>query len=72
MAVSPEQRLLVLETLIAVDRMLDGLGPRTRAIFLMAQLEGASYVAIAERQQVSVTTIKKHMVRAMTHCLALL
>lgn len=72
LAISPEQRLLVLETLVAVDRMLNGLGPRTRSIFLMAQLEGLSYVAIAECLQVSVTTIKKHMVRAMTHCLALL
>ncbi|MCB5191003.1 sigma-70 family RNA polymerase sigma factor [Methylobacillus arboreus] len=71
-AISPEQRMLVLETLVAIDRMLDDLGPRTRDIFLMAQLEGLSYVAIAERLQVSVTTIKKHMIRAMTHCLVVL
>ena len=71
-AISPEQRMLVLETLMTIDRLLDGLGPRTRDIFLMAQLEGLSYVAIAENLQVSVTTIKKHMIRAMAHCLALL
>ncbi|AIR89239.1 sigma-70 family RNA polymerase sigma factor [Pseudomonas cremoricolorata] len=70
-AISPETRLLIIETLVAVDALLDGLGERTRAIFLAVQLEGLSYVAAAERFAVSVTTVKKHMVRALTHCLLL-
>ncbi|CAI8772457.1 MULTISPECIES: sigma-70 family RNA polymerase sigma factor [Pseudomonas] len=70
-AESPESRLLILETLLAVDQMLDGLGERTRTIFLTVQLEGLSYVATAERLGVSVTTVKKHLIRAMTHCLLL-
>ncbi|WP_433885370.1 sigma-70 family RNA polymerase sigma factor [Pseudomonas vranovensis] len=70
-AESPESRLLILETLLAVDQMLDGLGERTRSIFLAVQLEGLSYVATAERLGVSVTTVKKHLIRAMTHCLLL-
>ena len=69
--ISPETRLMILETLVAVDTLLDGLGERTRRIFLAVQLEGLSYVATAERLQVSVTTVKKHMIRAMTHCLLL-
>lgn len=69
--ISPETRLLILETLTAVDAMLDNLGERTRSIFLMLQLEGLSYIAAAERLGVSVTTVKKHMIRAMTHCLLL-
>ncbi|WEK07711.1 MAG: sigma-70 family RNA polymerase sigma factor [Candidatus Pseudomonas colombiensis] len=69
--ISPETRLLILETLTAVDAMLDDLGERTRTIFLTLQLEGLSYVATAERLGVSVTTVKKHMIRAMTHCLML-
>jgi RNA polymerase sigma-70 factor (ECF subfamily) len=69
--ISPETRLLILETLTAVDAMLDNLGERTRSIFLMLQLEGLSYIASAERLGVSVTTVKKHMIRAMTHCLLL-
>ncbi|MCS5515550.1 sigma-70 family RNA polymerase sigma factor [Pseudomonas qingdaonensis] len=68
---SPETRLLILETLVAVDTLLDGMGERTRQIFLAVQLEGLSYVATAERMGVSVTTVKKHMIRAMTHCLLL-
>lgn len=70
-AESPESRLLILETLLAVDQMLDGLGERTRSILLAVQLEGLSYVATAERLGISVTTVKKHLIRAMTHCLLL-
>lgn len=68
---SPETRLLILETLVAVDTLLDGLGERTRNIFLAVQLEGLTYTATAERLGVSLNTVKKHLARAMTHCLLL-
>ena len=71
MDISPEKRLLILETLVAIDSMLDGLGERTRQIFLSVQLAGLSYVATGKRLGVSVTTVKKHVIRAMTHCLLL-
>ena len=71
MDISPEKRLLILETLVAIDSMLDGLGERTRQIFLSVQLECLSYVATGKRLGVSVTTVKKHVIRAMTHCLLL-
>lgn len=66
--ISPEARAEIFETLLAIDAMLDRLGPRTREIFLMAQIEGLSYVEIGQRLRVSVTTIKKHLVRALVHC----
>ena len=69
--VSPEARTLIIEALLEIDRLLDGLGARTREIFLMAQLDGLSYVEIGRRLDVSVTTVKKHAVRALTHCLML-
>ncbi|HDS1736951.1 MULTISPECIES: sigma-70 family RNA polymerase sigma factor [Pseudomonas] len=69
--VSPESRLLIIETLLEIDRLLDGLGGRTREVFLMAQLDGLSYVEIARRLDISLTTVKKHAVRALTHCLLL-
>ncbi|MNW07727.1 putative RNA polymerase sigma factor FecI [compost metagenome] len=72
MAVSPETRELIIETLMEIDRLLDGLGERTREIFLLAQLDGLSYVDIGRRLQVSVNTVKKHAVRALTHCLLLI
>lgn len=69
--ISPQTRLIILETLTAVDAMLDGLGERTRQIFLAIQLEGLTYIAAGERLGVSVTTVKKHMTRAIAHCLLL-
>lgn len=69
--ISPETRLLIFETLVAVDTLLDGLGERTRQIFLAVQLEGLNYVATAARYGVSVTTVKKHLIRAMIRCLLL-
>jgi len=67
--VSPEARFLIIETLLEIDRLLDGLGARTREIFLLAQLDGLSYVEIGRQLNVSVNTVKKHAVRALTHCL---
>ncbi|MNN78537.1 putative RNA polymerase sigma factor FecI [compost metagenome] len=69
--ISPETRTLIIETLMEIDRLLDGLGGRTREIFLLAQLDGLSYVEIGRRLNVSVNTVKKHAVRALTHCLLL-
>lgn len=66
---SPEQRWLLLETLQALDELLDGLAPLIRRAFLLSQLEGLGYAAIAERLQVSERTIKRYMAQAYEHCL---
>lgn len=44
---SPEQQLLILETLQQIDSMLDGLTKPVREAFLLAQLDGLSYVQVA-------------------------
>jgi RNA polymerase sigma-70 factor (ECF subfamily) len=67
--ISTETRLLIIETLVENDRLLDGLGGRTREIFLMAQLDGLSYVEIGRQLKVSVNTVKKHAARALMQCL---
>lgn len=67
--ISPEMRLLVIETLYEIDVMLDGLGHNVRQAFLMSQLEGLSYAAIAEQLSVSVSSVKKYMARATEQCL---
>jgi RNA polymerase sigma factor (sigma-70 family) len=69
--VSPEVRLSILEMLVSVDSLLDDLGKRTREIFLSVQLDGDTYATVAERLGISVTTVKNHLVRAMTECLLL-
>ena len=40
---SLEEQALVMERLVRLDRMLDGLGRKVKAAFLMAMIEGASY-----------------------------
>jgi RNA polymerase sigma factor (sigma-70 family) len=70
--VSPEARSIIIETLLEIDALLDGLGSRGREIFLMAQLDGLSFVEIGRRLELSTNTVRKHFVRAMTHCLLLI
>ena len=66
---SPEQRWLLLETLQALDELLDGLPAPVRRAFLWSQLEGVGYREIAERLQVSERTVKRYMAQAYEHCL---
>lgn len=66
---SPEQRWLLLETLQALDELLDGLPQVVRRAFLWSQLEGLGYREIAERLQVSERTVKRYMAQAYEHCL---
>lgn len=70
--ISPETRVLILETLLEIDRMLDNLGARGREIFLLAQLDGLSQVEIGKRLGISTNTVRKHLVRALTQCLLLI
>ncbi|MGL4316025.1 MAG: sigma-70 family RNA polymerase sigma factor [Pseudomonas sp.] len=70
--ISPEARVLILETLLEIDRMLDGLGARGREIFLLAQLDGLSHVEIGRRLGLSTNTVRKHLLRALTQCLLLI
>ena len=66
---SPEQRWLLLETLQALDELLDGLPAAVRRAFLLSQLEDLPYREIAERLHVSERTIKRYMAQAYEHCL---
>ncbi|GGB97435.1 RNA polymerase sigma factor [Oxalicibacterium flavum] len=69
-APSPETRMLVLEALTAVSRVLDGLSPRVRDIFLLSQLDGLPYAEIAARHGMTVNAVQKSMIRAYQHCYA--
>jgi RNA polymerase sigma-70 factor (ECF subfamily) len=70
-APSPESRLIFLEALISIDRMLDALKPRVRTAFLWAQLEGLTCPQIAERLGVSLATAERYVATALRHCYAL-
>jgi RNA polymerase sigma factor (sigma-70 family) len=69
LAPSPEERALIIETLMQIDALLDGLSPKARKAFLLSQLEGLSYADIAVQLEVSVSMVKKYMLQAMTHCM---
>ena len=66
---SPEQRWLLLETLHALDELLDGLPRPVRLAFLWSQLEGIDYATIGTRLAVCERTVKRYMAKAYEHCL---
>ncbi|QEY71990.1 sigma-70 family RNA polymerase sigma factor [Pseudomonas denitrificans (nom. rej.)] len=72
LAPSPEQRYLVLETLHEVDALLARLPEPVRQAFLLAQIEGLKYEAIAQRLGVSLGSVKRYMQQAFRHCLELM
>jgi len=71
MAPSPEERLLILQTLHQIDAMLDGLPPKVREAFLLSQLDGLTYAQAAERLGVTERTIKRFMAQAFAQCIVL-
>ncbi|MFZ4289578.1 sigma-70 family RNA polymerase sigma factor [Variovorax sp. HJSM1_2] len=72
LAMSPEDRLQLLQTLDEIDAMLDGMAPKAREAFVLSQLEGLSYAHIAERLQLSERTIKRYMAQGFERCLAVI
>ena len=68
---SPERQLLVLETLQQLDAMLDSLPSKVREAFLLAQLDGLTYVQVGARLGVTERTIKRYMAQAFEQCILL-
>ena len=68
---SPEQQLLVLEALQEVDAMLNGLPPKVRLTFIMAQIEGLTYAEVAAQLNISLRSVKRYMAQAMAECIVL-
>lgn len=69
---SPETQAIVVETLLQIDRLLDGLPPQTRQVFLLAQLDGLTLQQIATQTGLAVITVRRHMQRAMVACMSAL
>jgi RNA polymerase sigma-70 factor (ECF subfamily) len=69
---SPEDRLAVLETLTEIDGILDRLPSKARQVFLLAQLDGLCYADICALLNLSLSTVKRHMVLAFRRCLVAL
>jgi len=68
---SVEEQHLILESLQQIDRLLQHMPAQTRAIFLLAQLDGLTYQHIADQLGLSLITVKRHMRKAYLACLSL-
>ncbi len=67
-ALSPEDQAILLETLVELDRLLDGLPTIVRRAFLLTQLDGQTHAHVAQTLDISVPTVKRYIVKAMQQC----
>lgn len=67
---SPESRLVFLQTLVEIDRLLDQLRPPERSAFLLAQLDGLTCPQIAQRLGLSLATVERYIAKALRCCYA--
>ncbi|WP_407315123.1 sigma-70 family RNA polymerase sigma factor [Pseudomonas sp. nanlin1] len=65
---SEEHRAIILQTLMELDRLLDGLPVKVKRAFLLAQVDGLSYGQIAQELGISVATVKRHLNKAALRC----
>ncbi len=62
-----EQLLIEKEELATINDLIETLPPKRRAIFKMRYFEGKGNQAIAEQFQISIHTVKVHLVKARRH-----
>lgn len=68
--ISPQERYLLIETLVEVDELLQGLTPEMREIFLLSQLDGLTYKQIGNQLGISVDRVQRSMSKAFALCYA--
>ncbi len=59
---------LLLEKIIALDCLLNGLSHNARAAFLLHRVDGMPYAEIAQELGVTVSSVKKYIAKALLHC----
>ncbi|SDW14016.1 RNA polymerase sigma-70 factor, ECF subfamily [Pseudomonas syringae] len=67
-APSEEERAIILETLVELDLLLDGLPAPVKRAFLMSQVDGLSHGQIAAELGISIATVKRHLSKAALRC----
>lgn len=67
-APDPQEQLVLIETLVEIDNMLDGLPPLAKRAFLLVQLDGMKQRDIAALLGISISTVKRYLVMAATQC----
>ncbi|RMQ47431.1 ECF subfamily RNA polymerase sigma-24 factor [Pseudomonas cichorii] len=68
-SLSPEEQWQMRETLLQLDALLDRLKPVVRSVFLLAQIDGLTYVQIARQLGIGERTVKRHMATAFEACI---
>ncbi|BCQ58408.1 hypothetical protein PBOI14_01580 [Pseudomonas sp. Boi14] len=63
-----EARALILELLESIARMLEGLKPKVRQAFLLAQCEELTHKQIAQQMGLSLRTVERYVAQALYHC----
>lgn len=66
--ISEEEKALLFETLNGIDQLLDGLPIPVRKAFLYSQLDGLSQTEIAQKLHISISTVKRYLVKASAQC----
>ena len=67
-APSEEDRAIILQTLLELDQLLDGLPKQVKRAFLLAQLDGLTYAQIGAQLGISIATVKRHLTKAAMRC----
>ena len=67
-APSEEDRAIILQTLLELDQLLDGLPRLVKRAFLLAQLDGLTYAQIGAQLGISIATVKRHLTKAAMRC----
>ena len=65
---SEEDKAIILQTLMVLDQMLDGLPSPVKRAFLLAQIDGLSYAEIGAQLGISIATVKRHLNKAALRC----
>ncbi|MEH6565028.1 MAG: sigma-70 family RNA polymerase sigma factor [Halopseudomonas sp.] len=67
-ALSPEEQALLMEALVEIDQLLDGLPGVVRRAFLHVQLDGMGHAEVASLLNISISTVKRYLRRAALRC----
>ena len=65
---SEEEKAIILQTLIELDHLLDGLPRPVKRAFLLAQVDGLKHGEIALELGISIATVKRHLTKAAMRC----
>jgi RNA polymerase sigma-19 factor, ECF subfamily len=68
---SPEEQMALMEIILQLDQLLNGLKPVIRTVFLLSKLEGQTYREISSTLGIPLRTIESHMAVALRHVLSM-